>query len=161
MSITLALAESFHVYYRQLARKENWKVEYDLPFDKLSDEIRDDNVAAAMRIPEVLSMAGLQVAIGEDGPWQDKGEEAKIKAHIEHHLELLAEAKHNGWLDFKIKNGWKYGETRDSRKKIHDCLKRYAVLDENEKKKDRDAVKNYPEIVNSAGCWIIFEKKGC
>ena len=107
-------------------------------------------------------MVGLQGALREEGATKDEGKNlAKIKAHIEHHLEILAEAEHNGWMGHKVRNGWRYGEQRDDRNKIHNCLKKYNVLDLEDKEKDRDAVRNYPEIISKAGYTIVFESESC
>ncbi|HBG18337.1 MAG TPA: hypothetical protein DDY32_03430 [Desulfobulbaceae bacterium] len=163
-TITPTLAQSIHQFYLDLAKKNGWKVKYDMLFNdpQLPAEIKDDNVAAAVRIPEVLSLVGLQVALREEGATKDEGKNlAKIKAHIEHHLEILAEAEHNGWMGHKVRNGWRYGEQRDDRNKIHNCLKKYNVLDLEDKEKDRDAVRNYPEIISKAGYTIVFESESC
>jgi hypothetical protein len=161
-TITPTLAESIHEFYRKLAKRKGWKVKYDMPFNKLPAEIKGDNVAAAVRISEVLSLAGLQVVLREEGATKEAREtSAKIKAHLEHHLEILAEAEHNGWMDHKVENGWKYGEQRVNEMKIHNCLKKYNALDLTDKEKDRDAVRNYPEIVSKAGYTIVFESESC
>jgi len=161
-ALTPVLAKRIHEFYLKLAKKNKWEVKYDMSFDKLPAEIKNDNVAAAVRIPKILSLAGLQVVLqGRDGRKKDAQLLVKIRAHIEHHIELLAEAEHNGWLDYKISNDWKYGEPRDDSKKIHNCLKNYAVLNEKDKEKDRDAVRNYPDIAAEAGYTIIFEKETC
>ena len=161
-TITPTLAESIHQFYLDLAEKKGWKVKYDMPFNELPTEIKDDNVAAAVRIPEVLSLVGLQVTLREEGATKDERETpAKIKAHLEHHLEMLAEAEHNGWMDHKVKNGWKYGEQRDDSNKIQNCLKKFNALDLENKEKDHDAVRNYPEIVSKAGYTIVFESESC
>lgn len=153
---TPVLAEHAHNFYRQLAKDEKWKdIKYDMPFAELPSEIKDDNVAAAKRIPNVLSLVGLQV-VSESltGPGSDH---EKVATRIERHIELLAEAEHDGWMETKLQNGWKFGEIRDDDQKIHNCLIEYAALSEKDKDKDRNSVRHYPDIVSEAGYAIVFE----
>lgn len=143
------LAEAVHEYYRQLGKKEGWTMEYDMAYADLPDEIRGDNTAAARRIPEVLSHARLSVVIEDDlGPVID------VKV-LDDNIDLLAEAEHNGWMDQKLNNGWSYGESRNDSKKIHNLLTPYKDLLEQDKEKDRNSVRSYPEIVKMAGYKIV------
>ncbi len=146
-----ALAEAVHEYYRQLGKKEGWAMEYDMVYANLPDEIKGDNIAAARRIPEVLSHARLCV-VTEDDPRPVI--DAKV---LDDNIEILAEAEHNGWLDHKINNGWGYGETRNDSKKIHNLLIPYRELSEKDKNKDRNSVKCYPEILKMVGYKIVHK----
>ena len=65
-------------------------------------KIKDDNRAAAERIPRVLRMAGLYVVLGS-GP-EDKTT-TEVHEVIEQNIELLAEEEHEGWMDHRAKNG--------------------------------------------------------
>ncbi|MCR4308209.1 MAG: RyR domain-containing protein [Candidatus Berkelbacteria bacterium] len=111
-------------------------MEYDMDYADLPDEIKADNIAAARRIPEVLSHAGLSVEMEDD-------------------IELLAEAEHDGWLNQKLNNRWSYGETRNDSKKIHNLLVPYNELSEKDKDKDKNSVRNYPGIVKMASYKIV------
>jgi len=46
------------------------------------------------------------------------------------------EDQHNMWLAFKDKEGWSYGEVKDSAKKEHPCMVPYAKLPETQRAKD-------------------------
>lgn len=46
------------------------------------------------------------------------------------------EALHNQWMADKLKDGWVYGEVKDSEKKTHPCLVPYSELPEFQKRKD-------------------------
>lgn len=144
------LAPAVHDYYRQLCKKNGWPVQYDNDYNDLPPDIRADNTAAAMRIPEVLSQAGLRVE--ENASASNVGE---VRAVIESQMEALAEAEHIGWMEEKLKCGWAYGPIRDDARKIHPALISYAALSEADKEKDRNAVRSYPEIVNLAGYAIV------
>ena len=143
------LAEAVHEYYRQLGKREGWIMEYDMVYADLPDEIKGDNIAAARRIPEVLSHAGLGVVTEAD---PEPAVDTKV---LEDKIELLAEAEHNGWLDHKLNNGWSYGETRNDSRKTHNLLIPYNKLLEQDKEKDRNSVRSYPEIVKMVGCKIV------
>ncbi|MBL7222393.1 MAG: AAA family ATPase [Candidatus Brocadiae bacterium] len=54
-----------------------------------------------------------------------------------HILEALAEACHEAWMEQKKKDGWRYGDPRDDKKKLHPLLKPYAELDEEGKEGNR------------------------
>jgi len=146
------MAKAVHEFYRQLCKKEGWPVKYDIDYDQLPEDIKEDNLAAASRIPEVLDHAGLIVASeNEPGVGIDKN-------GLESNIELLAEAEHNGWMKQKEQGGWKYGEHRDDEKKIHNTMIPYNTLSEDDKEKDRNAVRSYPEILKMAGCKIVQGK---
>lgn len=147
------LAPFVHDFFRQLGKKENWlRAEMDRDFDLLPEDYREDNRAAAARIPQVLDLVGLYVVPEDSSKSQPTSEIMEI---IEANIEMLAEAEHNDFVDHKIKNGWVYGKKRDDSKKTHNCLIPYAELSEEDKEKDRNSVRKYPEILKVAGYKIV------
>lgn len=146
------MAPAVHEYYRQLCKKEGWPNKYDMSFDKLPEGIKEDNRDAAARIPEVIDIVGLVVGPkNRQGPAIDPGV-------LEENIELLAKAEHDGWMEQKFKRGWKLGSPRDDTRKIHNALIPYNDLPENDKKKDRNSVRSYPDIVKLAGYKIVHGK---
>ena len=121
----------------------------DLPLD-----IKDSNLAAALRITEIFALVGLKLVPASE---KEKLSEKDVKAILKKNLEQLATAEHNGWVEQKLLNGWQFGERNDVLKR-HPCLVAFYKLPESEKKKDRDAVLNYPNVVKKAGFAITFEK---
>ena len=146
------MAKAIHEYYRGLCKEKGWPVKYDMDYAELPDDIKADNLAAAARIPQVLSHAGLAVVPHD---YTEAGIDPKI---LEDNIELLAEAEHNGWMEQKRRNGWVYGEQRDDKKKIHNTLIPYKELREEDKEKDRNSVRRYPGIVKIAGYKIVYGK---
>jgi hypothetical protein len=140
------LAPAFHRYYRELCKREGWAFKYDVDYAELPDEIKSDNEAAAQRLPFILRLAPLWVVPA--GPAALAPERAReiISAHIE----ILSEAEHDGWMEHKLRNGWRQG-ARDDASRVHDLLVPYRRLSEKEKDKDRQNVLHYPEIVALAG----------
>ncbi len=123
---------------------------YDVEYNKLPEDIKASNIAAAKRIPDVLSHASLQL-IPQDNAGATAKTKREIDAIIEQSIEQLAEAEHNGWMEEKYDADWRYGAIRDNEKKIHPSLMPYNALSDYDKNKDKDAVRKYPEIVRMAG----------
>ena len=168
------MAKAVHEYYRSLCKEKGWTVKYDMDYAELPDDIKADNLAAAARIQEVLSHAGLAVvpddypdnsvriyyktstsAMVHEDHYLDAGIDSKI---LEDNIELLAEAEHKGWMEQKRRSGWTYGTPRDDNRKIHDALIPYKDLREEDKERDRNSVRSYPDIVKIAGCKIVRDK---
>jgi hypothetical protein len=142
------LAPHVHEYWRDLGKKSGWHMEYDMPFAELPEEIKDDNRAAAARIPQVLELVGLYV-VPKAAPGTASA--AVVDNIIESNIEILAEAEHDGWMDHKKKNGWVYSEDRNDDKKRHNAMIPYNELYEYDREKDRNAVRKYPELLARAG----------
>jgi hypothetical protein len=154
------LAEGIHETWRALATKEGWKMQpqFDKPYGALAPIDKEDNRAAARRIPEILALAGLGIIGGKPSGAPDDPSDAEIRAHLEHHLERLSEAEHDGWMEQRLKNGWRHGETRDDENRIHNLLVPYASLAEKEKNKDRNSVRHFPDMLARAGFRIFWLK---
>lgn len=148
------LAPFIHEFYRELSKKEGWKLEYPEPYDELPSDIMADNIAAACRLPEVLSLVGLVVVRPEQGT---SSPPKLVEDIIEANLEMLAKAEHDGWMKIKEKGGWSWAEKRDNKKKKHPALVPYDDLPETDKGKDRNNVRHYPEIVKEAEFLIQIE----
>ena len=63
--------------------------------------------------------------------------------------------EHQGWMQQKLDAGWQLGSERDDVAKTHPSMIPYEDLSEEEKEKDRSAVRNYPEMVRQAGMAIV------
>ncbi|HNW60961.1 MAG TPA: RyR domain-containing protein [bacterium] len=147
------LAPFVHDFYRKLGKKEKWlRPEMDRPYNELAENYQEDNRAAAARIPEVLDLVGLLVVPSDQA---HEHVQPAIRAIIAANMELLAEAEHNEWQAFKLRNGWTFGVPRDEEHHIHDLLKPYHELSERAREKDRNAVRHYPEILKKAGYGIV------
>lgn len=46
------------------------------------------------------------------------------------------DAQHNAWLEDKVKDGWVYGDVKDTVAKTHPCIVPFDKLPEFQKKKD-------------------------
>jgi hypothetical protein len=152
------MAEAIHEFYRDLARENGWPIIFDVPYADLADEVKDDNRAAVGRIAEVLSLAGLYL-VKADTPASVVASD-EIMAILLRNLESLAEAEHDGWMEYKTRQGWRFDPNRDDGQRLHHLLKPFQELSEKEREKDRNAGRRYPEIVARQGYRIVSEPPG-
>ena len=47
------------------------------------------------------------------------------------------EQLHESWVDYKVKDGWAFGEAKDAVAKTHPCLVPYGSLSDEQKLKDK------------------------
>lgn len=147
--LAVTLAPAIHDYYRAQAKREGWTMKHDVSFAELPETLQHANLAAARRIPSVLASVGLSiVAEGSSAPTLAPGE---VLAILEDRIEIAAIAEHEGWMAEKTGEGWIYGPRRDDTAKIHPSIIPYAELSEEEREKDRSAVRNYPALLQKAG----------
>ncbi len=126
----------------------------NIPYEQLTPETKAANIAAAMRMPEILAMAGFILVEGE----VTAEEEKKVGDFLDKHKELLSETEHNGWSDQKRFEGWEYAPTRDNAERKHNLLVHYEDLSKIEKDKDRRTITNYPKYARAAGFKIVRER---
>jgi hypothetical protein len=70
-------------------------------------------------------------------------------------VEALARSEHDRWVADKARNGWRYGPVRDDAAKIHPLMVSWEELDEVERDKDREPVREVPEMLARAGFEIV------
>jgi CRP-like cAMP-binding protein len=134
-------------------------------FDKLPEELKEQNRDLVQDIPNKLAAAGyiLRKAEGERRP----------EAFAEEEVELLAEQEHERWVLLKLAQGWSFAATRDEDERRHPDIvpwqdlgpeerqQRYGMdgasrvgpgtLAEDEKEKDRALVRRMGTILSSTG----------
>lgn len=75
-------------------------------------------------------------------PWVDTPESIKesaiagIKTALSLGEKATPEAMHKAWVDYKTKEGWKYGPAKDLQKREHPCLVAYDKLPAAQRAKD-------------------------
>lgn len=82
-------------------------------------------------------------SIGDYSPvsWDLQTEEFKqssvkgVQFRLEN-LNATSEDQHNSWMKERLDNGWVFGEITDKPNKIHNCLKPYSELPEEQRVKD-------------------------
>lgn len=96
-------------------------------------------------------------AIGDHSqkPWSDAEEWQRQSAIAGVKVALggaTAEQQHEAWVADKVRDGWKYGATKDPVAKTHPCLVRYAHLPAEQRAKDglyRSAVRAMANALGS------------
>ena len=157
----LELAAAIHENYRLRTDAKNvYDPQFRQKFHELDAAGKAPNVAAAIRIPAVLAVAGLCVLPGK----ADKEHIEKIGDHIERYLEPLSCEEHLRWMEVQFANGWLQsrdkdaaGKTkRDNDRLLHNCLAPMEELSAADKQKDIDAVKALPDCVDLVDFRVDF-----
>lgn len=154
------VARQIHETWRQLGRAQGWlEKDRDVDYDALHDFYKRSNLEAAARMVRTLSLIGLTLVKGKNTPV----ERAAVRMRIEYHLELLAQTEHDGWMDWHLDQGWCFGSqkptnlpTEKPNAQTHPCLRPYMKLSDEERNKDRDAVRHYPDFAAAAGMKIVL-----
>jgi class 3 adenylate cyclase/tetratricopeptide (TPR) repeat protein len=113
------------------------------PWDELSEDLRDSNRGQVVDIPNKLLALGYELA----PPTGLFPSEIKM---TDEQVEELAKQEHDRWLNDRRARGWTHGAVRDDTRKFHPKLVGWDQLDEADKKKDRDAVRNMPRLIEKA-----------
>ncbi len=147
-----ALARAKHEEYvrHQLARGATMGEGLMVPWDALDEEWKDANRAFADGIGAQLAGAGCILVpaplIDPRGP---------LFCFTAEELERLARSEHDRWVADKARNGWRYGPDRDDATKIHPLMVSWEALDDTEREKDREPVREVPQMLAHAGFEIV------
>jgi hypothetical protein len=104
-------------------------------WDKLSENLREANRAAAEHAPILLAAVGLRAA--------DVADDATI--------ERMARIEHRRWIADRIDRGWRYALVRDNARLLHPSLCAYDALPETEQEKDRSQVRTILGLLAALG----------
>jgi hypothetical protein len=102
----------------------------------------DSNRGQAEFIRTKLTLIGCDI-----GPIIDWDSPLKFSFTNEE-IEYLAYLEHERWMDEKIEQGWRYGKERDDIQKKHPSLVSYDKLSEKEKDKDRNTIRQIPQLLS-------------
>jgi CRISPR/Cas system-associated endonuclease/helicase Cas3 len=80
--------------------------------------------------------------------------DVSLNGDLNNLIDFLAKNTHENWAEERIKDGWRYGQKRDDRKKEHPCLVPYEELQESEKEHDRIIVKELLKTIIILGFHI-------
>ena len=130
--------------------------------------MRASNVAAALRMPRILELAGLYLMPNEAGAVWAEDDKKCVRNELKRLIEMLAEEEHVLWMEVMFANGWRApdaemadwddGRLRAARR--HKCMVPYAQLDQGTKDYDRDQVLRFPDHAERAGFRIVVELPG-
>jgi hypothetical protein len=116
------------------------------PWEELDEAQREENRRFADDVHTKLVLARCMLV-----PMPLRDPRAPQFAFSGGDLEQLSQHEHVRWMNSKLADGWVYGPERDDENMIHDQIKPWAKLDEENRDKDRDAVRELPDILELAG----------
>jgi len=117
------------------------------------EKYRTSNRRQANFIWTKLSLVGCE--IGPVTDWDAPIEFRFTPDEIEH----LSSLEHERWMNEKREDGWHYGVQRDDVQKFHPSLVPYGELSEPEKEKDRDTIRQIPEILSRIDFQVYRQQK--
>jgi len=150
------LARALHDNYRSQLTKRGYRYSKKpndkkrtssslIPFDKLTEELKSQNLSAAREMPDKLALAGYAIIPDRTGDGQT--------VFPADDIEVMAEREHDRWLRDKISAGWVYGKPRDDAAKHHPAMLPWHALTEAE----RAAL--YPEKPEAVGLTALTESE--
>jgi hypothetical protein len=166
------IAPKIHQNWLKIGDTQGWKLEYHKDYNYLPAQMKEDNIAAARRIQQVLdalkSKPNLKIVPKDEAEFYEKVEFEKIVADPKL-MEKMAKEEHKGWVITKENTGWIFGKPRNDDKKIHNCIIGWdeektledgskEVLSVKDKNKDKDAIQNFVKVLKAAGFEIVKEK---
>jgi hypothetical protein len=144
------LAENIHLgYLTQQARHRNmvmWDRPQMRPWDVVDDDTRSANYDPARDVGTKLGMIGATVAPRVGAVAEFSFTPAEV--------ELLAQHEHKRWCAERTRRGWTRGP-RDNVAKKHPSLVSWEALSEDDKEKDRDAVRGLVDALGAVGLCIV------
>ncbi|MCK5794574.1 MAG: hypothetical protein KAH12_07700, partial [Anaerolineales bacterium] len=126
-----------------------------VPWENLSEYLKEKNRQQADRIPLMLSAAGYRIA-----PLQDWNAEKFTFLEYEggaDDIALMAEMEHTHWCREKKEEGWRFGPKKDPHQKTNPSLVSWDELPETEKDKNIKFIMGLPKLLVRAGFQIERE----
>ena len=146
----LLLAKAIHEDYCEKARGYGDTPETNsalVPWENLPPGLQSANLAQADDLPYKLRSLGYEIVEAGGVP----ATEIRLDPAL---VEPLSVLEHDRWMAEKIRSGWTYAPVRDNAKFHHPLLVPYDDLPEREKVKDRDTVRNIPNLLAKAKCLV-------
>ncbi|MGH2557012.1 MAG: RyR domain-containing protein, partial [Actinomycetota bacterium] len=151
------LAEAAHEVYCEglRARGYRWGPEPDdegmisdsmVPYAELTELKKDQNRGTVRDIPDKLQRVGCVMVPAR--------REIPRFAFTAEEVDLLAREEHERWMA-GLGGGWRHGERTDRALKVHEAYRPWGELPESQRVKDRDLVRDLPEIVARAGYAVV------
>lgn len=112
----------------------------NLPWEKLTEEMRESNRRLIIHLPAKLASAGVDL-----DDWLDANPARPLHRmpDVVHHresLESLAELEHLRWMAERRLSGWQHGPVRDELRRTHPDLVPWEKLPEASRRFDREIV---------------------
>jgi hypothetical protein len=120
-----------------------------VPWDEAEDSLKVSNRRFAEGIGEKLRAAGCVLR-----PAPESASGLPPFEFTDEEIELLARIEHDRWVSDLERDGWRSGPVKDPVAKEHPLLVGWSELSEDDRDKDRAAVRNLPAMLLRAGLAI-------
>jgi len=140
------MARAIHEDYVRNEREKGFTPETNpalVPWKDLPEHLRESNRAQAEHIHFKLEAIGCDVAITND--W-----DAQPIVFSPEEVELMAKMEHERFVEERLREGWKRGARKNLSKKTTSTLVPWDVLPEEEREKDRNAVRGISTLLAMA-----------
>ena len=147
------LARAKHEDYlreQEIAGKRPQDLPNMVPWAELDEAVRDDNRAHVREIGPRIASLGCSIV---PAPLAELDGTAFTLPEPE--VERLALEEHERWRAARMAAGWSYGSMRDETKRIHPDMVDWDRLSEDAKEKDRQPIRDLPQMLRRAGFEIV------
>ncbi|MBN2088150.1 NAD-binding protein, partial [candidate division KSB1 bacterium] len=141
------MAQAIHAEYLEKNPSEAEDNASKRSWSQLSEEYRDANRQAADHIDIKLRAINCKTI-------SVSGKQPPAKMTVEE-IEILAKMEHNRWKAERLLKGWTYAPERDDVNKKHPCIVPWEDLPEDERDKDRQQVRDIPNILKKVKLKIV------
>jgi hypothetical protein len=154
------MAAAAHEIYCETLQREGYRYGEDcspieltsnllVPFQQLPDDIQQQNRENVADIPTKLARFGYSMvhARNNEPVYEFPGDD----------LDRMAREEHERWMRAKLAAGWCLGP-RSDQERTNPCLVVWEELDETEKAKDRELVRQIPRILARVGYAVLQRK---
>jgi hypothetical protein len=118
------------------------------PWNELPNRLKDSNIRQADNFWRMLHRIHCTIGLST-------GTREPLFVFTDNEVELLAEMEHQRWIDERVGKGWVYVKNRDDMQKIHDCIVPWGDLTDEQRQKDRNAIRALPAILSKVCLKII------
>jgi hypothetical protein len=140
------MARAIHEDYVRKEKEKGITTEMNpslVPWKKLPENLKESNRNQAEHIRSKLEAIGYAVTITND--WDTPPVEFSPSE-----VELMARMEHERFVEERLRQGWKRGASKNLHKKTSSTLVPWDELPEEEKEKDRNAVRGISELLAAA-----------
>jgi RyR domain len=116
-----------------------------VPWEEADESLKVSNRRFAEGIGEKLEAAGCALRP------TSRGESSQPFRFTDPEVEELARIEHERWMSDLLRDGWRWGTVKDAATKEHPLLVPWSELSEDDRDKDRDAVRSLPGVLMRAG----------
>jgi len=145
------MARTIHENYVLKEMEKGFTTEMNpslVPWKELPENLKESNRSQAKHIRFKLEAIGYGVTITND--W-----DAQPVEFSPAEVELMAKMEHERFIEERFREGWKYDITKNLKKKTSPTLIPWSELPEEEREKDRDAVRGISQLLAKA-CFQVY-----